>query len=123
MEAGFAHGIERGLEREVEEVTPLILGEVAQNLVRLFFMMEESKKDRIAATPREVTHVGVLGAGVMGGGIAQIVADKTDGGVRMRDINWNALAGGLKAAARVWRKKVDRRRMTRGEMQRKLARI
>ena len=34
----------------------------------------------------------------MGGGIAQIVADKTDADVRMRDINWKAIAGGMKAA-------------------------
>jgi 3-hydroxyacyl-CoA dehydrogenase / enoyl-CoA hydratase / 3-hydroxybutyryl-CoA epimerase len=123
MEFGFMHGIDAGLAREVEEVVPLISGEVAQNLVRLFFMMEESKKDRIAARPREIASVGVLGAGVMGGGISYIVADKTDAGIRMRDINWNALAGGLKAAARIWRKKVERRRMTPVEMQRKLARV
>ncbi len=123
MEAGFAEGVERGLAREVEEVVPLITGEVAQNLVRLFFMMEDSKKDRVAAKPREVASVGVLGAGVMGGGIAYIVSDKTDAAVRMRDINWNALAGGLQAAAKIWKKKVERRRMTRGEMQRDLARI
>ena len=123
MEAGMSGGVERGLEREVEEVAPLITGEVAQNLVRLFFLTEEAKKDRIAAQPREIASVGVLGAGVMGGGIAYIVADKTDAGLRMRDINWNALAGGLKAASRIWRKRVDRRRMTRGEMQRKLSRV
>jgi len=126
MEYGMAHGVERGLAREVEEVVQLITGaagDVAQNLIRLFFMMEESKKERIAATPAEVRNAGVLGAGVMGGGIAQLIADKTDASVRMRDINWKAIAGGLKAAAKIWKKKVDRRRMTRGEMQRKLARI
>ncbi|MDQ6799987.1 MAG: 3-hydroxyacyl-CoA dehydrogenase NAD-binding domain-containing protein [Acidobacteriota bacterium] len=123
MEAGMSGGVEVGLQREVEEVAPLITGDVAKNLVRLFFMMEESKKDRIAAKPREIASVGILGAGVMGGGIAYVVADKTDAAARMRDINWNALAGGLKAAARVWKKKVERRRMTRGEMQRKMSRI
>jgi 3-hydroxyacyl-CoA dehydrogenase/enoyl-CoA hydratase/3-hydroxybutyryl-CoA epimerase len=123
MEAGMSGGVEVGLQREVEEVAPLIMGDVAKNLVRLFFMMEESKKDRIAAKPREVASVGILGAGVMGGGIAYVVADKTDAAARMRDINWNALAGGLKAAARIWRKKVERRRMSRGEMQRKISRI
>ncbi|PYQ49804.1 MAG: fatty oxidation complex subunit alpha [Acidobacteria bacterium] len=123
MEAGMSGGVERGLEREVEEVAPLILGDVAQNLVRLFFMMEESKKDKVAAKPREIAGVGVLGAGVMGGGISYIVADKTDSLVRMRDINWNALAGGLKAAAKIWKRQVETRRITRGEMQRKIARV
>src|SRR4051812_32876252 len=126
MDYGMSAGIERGLAREGEAVIPLIVGpqcEAAQNLIRLFFMMEESKKERIAATPAEVRDAGVLGAGIMGGGIAQLVADKTDASVRMRDINWKAIAGGMKAAARVWKKKVERRRMTRGDMQRKLARI
>ena len=121
MEYGMSAGVEAGLAREVEEVVPLIMGDVAQNLVRLFFLMEDAKKDRLAVKPRDVAEVGVLGAGVMGGGIAQVVADKTDAAVRMRDINWKALAGGMKAAARIWKKKVERRRMTRGEMQRKLA--
>jgi len=123
MDYGMSHGVERGLAREVDAVIPLIMGEVAQNLVRLFFLMEDAKKEKIPANPVDVTEAGVLGAGVMGGGIAQIVADKTDALVRMRDINWNAIAGGMKAAARVWKRKLERRRMTRGEMQRKLARI
>lgn len=123
MEYGMSAGVEKGLEREVDEVATLLQSDVAQNLVRLFFLMEEAKKDPIAAKPREINNVGVLGAGIMGGGIAQIVADKTDSDVRMRDINWAAISGGMKAAARVWKRTVERRRMTRGEMQRKLARI
>ena len=123
MEYGMANGVEKGLDREIQEVGPLIMGDVAQNLVRLFFLMEDAKKDRISAKPAEVQSVGVLGAGIMGGGIAQTVADKTDAVVRMRDINWQAISGGLKAASRIWKKKVERRRMTRGEMARKLARI
>jgi 3-hydroxyacyl-CoA dehydrogenase / enoyl-CoA hydratase / 3-hydroxybutyryl-CoA epimerase len=123
MEFGLANGVERGLEAEAREVVPLIEGDVAQNLVRLFFLMEESKKDPLDAKPRDVDYAGVLGAGVMGGGIAQTIADKTGAEVRMRDINWKAIAGGLKAASKIWKKKVERRRMSRGEMQRKLARI
>ncbi|HEX3580284.1 MAG TPA: 3-hydroxyacyl-CoA dehydrogenase NAD-binding domain-containing protein, partial [Thermoanaerobaculia bacterium] len=123
IEYGLSAGVERGLQREVDEVVPLIMGDVAQNLVRLFFLMEESKKDPVAATPLAIDQVGVLGAGVMGGGIAQTVADKTDAVVRMRDINWNALSGGMRAAAKIWKKRVERRRMTRGEMQRKMSRI
>src|SRR5258705_517359 len=33
MEYGMAHGVERGLAREVDAVAPLIMGDVAQNLV------------------------------------------------------------------------------------------
>lgn len=123
MAYAMSSGVARGMAREVEEAGALVNNEVAQNLVRLFFLMEESKKDPVSAKPRDVSYVGVLGAGVMGGGIAQIVVDKTDAEVRMRDIAMKAIAGGMKAAAKIWRRRVDRRSMTRGEMQRKLARI
>ncbi|HET7710627.1 MAG TPA: 3-hydroxyacyl-CoA dehydrogenase NAD-binding domain-containing protein, partial [Thermoanaerobaculia bacterium] len=123
MERGFSDGVEAGLVAEADAAADLVLADVAQNLVRLFFLMENSKKDRFSASPREVRQVGVLGAGVMGGGIAQLVVDKSDATARMRDVNWQALAGGLRAAGAVWKKKVDRKRMNRGEMQRKLARI
>lgn len=123
MEYAMSAGVARGMQREVEEASRLVNNDVAKNLVQLFFLMEESKKDPTTAKARPTAFVGVLGAGVMGGGIAQIVADKTDAEVRMRDINWNAIAGGMKAASSVWKKKVDRRHMTRSEMLRKLARI
>ncbi|HYO76220.1 MAG TPA: 3-hydroxyacyl-CoA dehydrogenase NAD-binding domain-containing protein, partial [Thermoanaerobaculia bacterium] len=123
MEYAMSAGVARGMQREADEAAALVGNDVAQNLVRLFFLMEESKKDPFTVKAQDVSYVGVLGAGVMGGGIAQIVADKTDAEVRMRDIAMKAIGGGMKAAAKVWKKKVDRRRMTRGEMARKLARI
>jgi len=123
MERGFSDGIAAGLAAEADAAAELLMGDIAQNLVRLFFLMENAKKDPVKAKPREVRYAGVLGAGVMGGGIAQIVVDKTEAGARMRDVNWQALAGGLRAAARVWKKNLDRKRITRSEMQRKLNRI
>lgn len=122
MELGYSQGITAGIAAEAREASHLIMGDVAQNLVRLFFLMEDAKKET-GPKPAKVENVGVLGAGVMGGGIAQIVVDKTDVAVRMKDINWPALSGGMKAAAKIWKKKVERRRMNRNEMQRKLAAI
>lgn len=123
MDYAMSAGVEKGMLREADEAASLVGNDVARNLVQLFFLMEESKKDPVTAKPKDVQIAGVLGAGIMGGGIAQIIADKTDAEVRMRDIAWNAIGGGMKAASRIWKKKVERRRMTRGEMQRKLARI
>lgn len=122
IDVGLSRGIEQGLDAEARAASALIAGDVARNLVQLFFLMEEAKKPT-GPKPLPIREAGVLGAGVMGGGIAQLVVDKTPASVRMKDIAWPALAGGMKAAARVWRKKVERRRMKPGEMKRKLSRI
>jgi len=123
MELGFSAGYEQGLAAEAKQASQLVVDGTARNLIGLFFLMEESKKDRLSSKARPINVAGVLGAGVMGGGIAQIIADKADIRVRMRDLNWDALAGGLRAAARLWGKSVDRKRMKRIEMSRKLSMI
>ncbi|MGH1468179.1 MAG: 3-hydroxyacyl-CoA dehydrogenase NAD-binding domain-containing protein [Bdellovibrionales bacterium] len=64
----------------------------------------------------------VLGAGTMGGGIAQLAADKGVT-VRMKDISLEALAIGFKAAAAIWNKKVKRRRMTKFDFAQKMNRL
>lgn len=121
MEAGYRDGISAGLEAEAQAAAGLILGDVAKNLVRLFFMMEETKKDG-GPKPSEVRSAGVLGAGLMGAGIAQAIADR-DVPVRMKDINYEALASGMRSASKVWRKKLERKRISRNEMGLKLALI
>ena len=122
MEVGFSKGYEAGLAAEAREVSRLVLGEVAQNLIRVFFLTEHAKKDR-GGIPRPVERAGVLGAGLMGGGIAQAIADKAEVPVRVKDVNWKALAGGLQAASKVWRKQLERKRISRGDVAKKMALI
>jgi len=122
MKAGYSGGVAKGLAAEAKGAAKLIMGEVAQNLVRLFFLIEAARKWD-GPDPAEVRSAGVLGAGLMGGGITQTLVDKADIPVRMKDINWDALAGGMKAAAKIWKRKVDRRRMKRFDMEMKLSRI
>jgi 3-hydroxyacyl-CoA dehydrogenase / enoyl-CoA hydratase / 3-hydroxybutyryl-CoA epimerase len=121
METGFQRGVDAGLEAEAQTAASLILGDVAKNLVSLFFLMEDAKKD-FGSKPRRVERTGVLGAGLMGAGIAQAIADR-EVPVRLKDMSFDALAGGMRSAARVWRKKVERRRMSQAEMAVRIARI
>src|SRR6185503_15273660 len=86
-------------------------------------MTEEVKKETgvsdPSVRPREVTRLGVLGAGVMGGGIAQLGADK---GLpsRMKDVDPKGLAHGFQAAASIWREALAKRRLSEREMARKI---
>ena len=59
----------RMLEEEANSVARLIIGDTAQNLIRVFFLQERLKSlGREAGA--DVRHVHVIGAGVMGGDIA-----------------------------------------------------
>ena len=130
VEKGFAKPFAEALELEVEGVGTLIGTPVMRSLVGLFFRMEEVKKETgvealgagARVKPRKIVRVGVLGAGVMGGGIAQLAADKGFP-TRMKDINAEALALGFKQAARIWKEKVKKRRMTRAEFTAKMSHL
>ncbi|MFA6955010.1 MAG: 3-hydroxyacyl-CoA dehydrogenase NAD-binding domain-containing protein [Thermoanaerobaculia bacterium] len=122
MDIAFSRGIEEGLKAEGREAAGLFGDRVAKNLVGLFFLIEDAKKERGPA-PGAIGAAGVLGAGLMGSGIAQVIADKADISVRIKDLDWKALGAGMKSASRVWKKKAERGRLTRGEMSRKLAKL
>jgi 3-hydroxyacyl-CoA dehydrogenase/enoyl-CoA hydratase/3-hydroxybutyryl-CoA epimerase len=123
MKAGLAMRFHDALKLEADAAARLVDRPVMRNLVNLFFRMEEVKKETGVATgvkPRAVHRVGVLGAGIMGGGIAQLAADKGYP-TRMKDIKAEPLAGGYAAAAKIWRDKVKKRRMTKAEFASKMA--
>jgi 3-hydroxyacyl-CoA dehydrogenase / enoyl-CoA hydratase / 3-hydroxybutyryl-CoA epimerase len=126
IEETFGVPVEAALEVESRHIANVFGGEVQRNLIDIFFATEQVKKetgvDDPNVRPREVTRLGVLGAGVMGGGIAQLAADR---GIpaRMKDIDPKALAHGYAAAARVFREAVARRRLTEREMTLRMARV
>jgi len=124
IEEGYGKPIPESLEIEARRIGNIFGGAVQRNLLSLFFLTEEIKKetgvDDPSVAPKAVTRVGVLGAGLMGGGIAQLAADK---GLpaRMKDIEPKALAHGFAAAAAVWREKSKRRKMSPRELSSKMA--
>ena len=123
---GYGRRMEDGLAAENVHIGHLIATPVQKNLLRIFFWTEEVKKETGAVNPtvvpRPVRRIGVLGAGVMGGGIAQLAADKGFP-ARLKDIAPEPLAHGFRAAAEIWREKVARRRLTRSEFQKKMSLI
>lgn len=115
-----------GLKVEREAFGELVGTEVSKNLINVFYLTERFKKlsvpDADGIKPKKMTKVAVLGAGVMGGGIAQILAYK-DINVRLKDINHDAVAKGFQAAAKVFGEAVKRRRLTESQARVKMARI
>lgn len=103
---GISRGTQAGYEKEAGLLGSLIVTEVSKNLVSVFYMSEELKKDP-QPSPVAIREAGVIGAGVMGGGIAQLFAEKGII-VRMKDINTKFVGAGLKAAADIFRKRAKK---------------
>ena len=110
-----AYGIEARLLGEA------IVTTTSKNLVWLFQSQGLSKKPSAIdlSTARPVNRTAVLGAGVMGGGIAWLSAEKGLP-IRIKDIQPEALEGAMQTAGSLWHKGVARRRMTPAQRDRKL---
>jgi 3-hydroxyacyl-CoA dehydrogenase/enoyl-CoA hydratase/3-hydroxybutyryl-CoA epimerase len=119
-----SEGRERSLEAEARAAGELATSVVSKSLVHVFRMMEAAKKDRgEVPAARPIRRAAVLGAGVMGGGIAQLLAAQRDLPVRMKDLDTGPLAGGMRHAEELLGKLVSRRRISKVEAKRKLALI
>ncbi|WP_158542483.1 3-hydroxyacyl-CoA dehydrogenase NAD-binding domain-containing protein [Lujinxingia litoralis] len=97
IETGFSHGLQAGLEAEGEAFIELVRSPVAKNLMNIFFMRQAVNKDRVVdgrVKPRQITRLGVLGAGLMGAGIAQIAAYKGTN-LRLKDHSNQGLGWGM----------------------------
>jgi len=95
---GTATSLAEGLQLEAKAFGKLAVTDVSRALVSVFFATQEIKKDAgyPEGTPaREVTKLGVLGAGLMGAGIAGVAAD-VGVAVRMKDASDEALRKGLR---------------------------
>ncbi len=89
VRVGIEQGMKAGFDAEARALSELATSKISKNLVHVFHLTEEAKKETglPGAEPRPVRSTAVLGAGVMGGGIAQLIADKTGLPVRMKDVN------------------------------------
>jgi 3-hydroxyacyl-CoA dehydrogenase / enoyl-CoA hydratase / 3-hydroxybutyryl-CoA epimerase len=99
---GLAQGTAAGLAVEARAFAELASSATARELIRLLVLTLRQRKaaQEGLGTPREVRHVGVIGLGFMGSGIAQAAAaaDKT---VRGRDRDAAAVAKGIAAVRRL----------------------
>jgi len=110
VEEGLEKGLEAGLEAEAEAVADLAVTDVAANLMRLYRQREAARKPP-PGEERPVRRIGVLGAGVMGGAIAEVAAyNGID--VRLKDIDLERVADGLAHAASIARKAVRKGKMS-----------
>ena len=122
----YGKSLQKGLEKEARALGKLIATPISKNLVRIFFWTEEIKKenglDKADVKEIKINKAAVLGAGVMGGGIAQLFASRAIP-VRVKDINYEMVAKAYQQASSVLMKKVKRRRLSKLDYQQVMDRI
>ncbi len=116
VKVGLAKGLKAGLEAESLAFGELVVSEEARALMHVFFASTELKKDpghdSLSAPARPVHRVAVLGAGLMGAGIAYVSAVHANVDVRLKDRDEPALGKGLKYVRDVLDERVKSRRIT-----------
>lgn len=120
---GLAAGPAAGFDAEARAIGELATSPVAKNLIYLFRQVEAAKKEGEDAGPAPAPprRPAVIGAGVMGGGIAHLMAAKAGLPVRIKDIQAPALTTALAHAAGLFDGQVRRRRLTPAERRRRMA--
>ena len=113
---------EEALRMELDGIVALGKAESAQNLIRNFFLAEKYKKGTSRTPPEKIVHAAVIGAGVMGSGIAQWLSSR---GVTviLRDIAREQIDLGLANIEKIYADAVKRGVMTEEKAKQGRARI
>ena len=118
----FSISPDESLRLELDTIVDLGKTEASQNLIRNFFLAEKYKKGTSRTPPEKVVHAAVIGAGVMGSGIAQWLSSR---GVTviLRDIAREQIDGGLANIEKTYADAVKRGLMTEEKAKQGRARI
>jgi len=113
-ESGLGRSSTESLRREREAFLELVETSASRNLVRSFFLQEKAKRNGRTANAREVASTAVIGAGVMGSGIAHWLSSRAYP-VVLQDVSPEPLGRGLSRIRRLCDEAVSRRLFTRLE--------
>ena len=115
----------KGLEIELEAFCKLAVGEISKNLIEIFFTSEALKKDSGIETKEEIAEIknaGLIGAGVMGGGIAWLFSNY-DVDIRVKDIAQKSIALGYNQVVSIYNQLKKIRKYTSRQIEIKIGKI
>jgi 3-hydroxyacyl-CoA dehydrogenase/enoyl-CoA hydratase/3-hydroxybutyryl-CoA epimerase len=126
VEEGYCKGLIAGYAAEACEFGLLAMSPQSAGLRSLFHASEALKKERYvkgSVKERKIQNVGVLGAGLMGAGIALTSVEKADCAVRLKDRDAKGLGLGLDYLNKYYDRRVSRKAMSAAQAQRQCSRV
>ncbi len=122
LESGSSKSRDAYLAMEAQAFGELSQTTVSRHLQHIFFLTDNSKKLEGKDELPSVERGAVLGAGVMGGGIAWLFAQNNQAPI-MKDINQAGLELGLKQASQNFSSALRKKRMSEDDFNRKMRSI
>lgn len=121
VETGIKKGMKAGYEKELEHFEKLMLTPESAALRAVFFAMSDNKKNPFPVEHKLET-LGMIGAGFMGAGIAEVSATKGIN-VLLKDIKQEVIQGAYKLIWKSVSKKVKRKSLTKFEAEQQMAHV
>ena len=115
----------RGFKIELDAFCDLAVGDISKNLIEIYFTSEALKKDAGVddfTSQKEIKNVALLGAGIMGGGIAWLFANYNFN-VRLKDITQQAIALGYNQILKIFNQLQKIRKVNSNQVSMKMANV
>merc|ERR1712045_331147 len=122
VRAGLDGGASAGYKAEREKFGELVATSESKGLISLFNGQTECKKNKFGKPANPSKTLGVLGAGLMGAGIAQVSVDKGYTTV-LKDMNSAGLARGMNQVQDYLDKKVKRKKISKLQSEQYMANL
>jgi len=122
IRTGLDKGPAGGYEAESKKFGELCVSSEAKGLISLFHGQTECKKNKYGAPAKRSNTLGILGAGLMGAGIAEVSVDKGMTTI-LKDMNHAGLSRGLNQVQGGVDKKVKRKKTSKLDGERYMANL
>ncbi|HIF9336319.1 TPA: fatty acid oxidation complex subunit alpha FadJ [Photobacterium damselae] len=120
------HGLDKGLSQgyalEAQRFGELVMSSQSKALRHIFFATTAMKKEQGSLEQAHpLTHIGVLGGGLMGAGISHVTATKAGLPVRIKDVHNDGVLNALNYNYKLLSKKRDRKIISKAQLQKQMS--
>ena len=122
IEKTYHLGLDDGLKIELNEFVKCVISDTSKNLISLFYISEELKKEYADIPCKTPENIFLLGAGVMGGGIAWLFSNYGFS-LRMKDISLKGIEIGFKQIGEIYKGLVKKRKLKETDLTAKYSNI